>query len=222
MKKVSIRRTATERTPMTIRAVIFDMGKVLVHFTHDGMFAAMGEVCGATGAEIRRWLWDSGLQDRFERGEIDAAGLRRQLEQHVGRKLDEAALMRAASDIFTLNEPLVPLIQSLGQGGYRLVVLSNTCPPHVAWIRRHWDVLDLFDEHVFSYEVGVMKPDPAIYQAAAAAAGHPPTECFFVDDLAENVAAARELGMGGAVFTGVGELRAALEEAGVPAACEAE
>ena len=56
---------------MTIRSVVFDMGKVLVHFSHDRMFEAMGEVCGATGGQIREWLWDSGLQQRFERGEID-------------------------------------------------------------------------------------------------------------------------------------------------------
>ena len=82
---------------MTIRCIIFDMGKVLVHFSHDGMFAAMGEVCGATGHQIREWLWDSGLQARFERGEIDAGAVRDELERRAGCEIDEEALMQAAS-----------------------------------------------------------------------------------------------------------------------------
>jgi len=90
---------------MTIRTVVFDMGNVLVHFTHDGMFAAMGEVCGASGQQIREWLWDSGLQERFERGEIDGGGVRDELSDRAGCDVDQAALMQAASDIFTLNEP---------------------------------------------------------------------------------------------------------------------
>ncbi|MEC9008804.1 MAG: HAD family phosphatase, partial [Planctomycetota bacterium] len=87
---------------MAIRCIIFDMGRVLVHFSHDEMFAAMGRVCGATGQQIREWLWDSGLEDRFERGEIDAAGVRDELQRQVETEIDVADLMRAASDIFTL------------------------------------------------------------------------------------------------------------------------
>ena len=127
--------------------------------------------------------------------------------------------MHAASDIFTLNEPLLPLIDRLKEAGYRLVVLSNTCPPHVEWITRHWDVLERFDARVFSYEVGAMKPGPEIYRVAVAAAGCEAEECFFIDDLAENVEAARREGLCGAVFVGVEPLRVALIDAGVSAAC---
>jgi len=205
---------------MTIRSVVFDMGKVLVHFSHDRMFEAMGEVCGATGGQIREWLWDSGLQQRFERGEIDAGAVRGELERQAGRAIDQEPLMRAASDIFTLNEPLLPLIDRLKEAGYRLIVLSNTCPPHVEWITRHWDVLDRFDACVFSFEVGAMKPGPEIYRAAVAAAGCAAEECFFIDDLSENVEAARRQGMAGTVFVGIEPLQVALTDAGVAAACE--
>jgi len=180
----------------------------------------MGELCGATGHQIREWLWDSGLQARFERGEIDAGAVREELERRAGCEIDEEALMQAASDIFTLNQPLLPVLDRLRQAGYRLVVLSNTCPPHVEWITRHFDVLQRFDERVFSYEVGVMKPDAAIYREAVAVAGCAAEECFFVDDLAENVEAARAEGLLGTEFIGVEPLQAALVRVGVSAACE--
>ena len=207
---------------MRIRCIMFDMGRVLVDFSHDRMFAAMGEVCGASGQQIREGLWDSGLQGRFERGEIDAEAVRDELQGRVGREIDETALMRAASDIFTLNEPLLRVIDRLKRAGLRLIVVSNTCPPHVEWIGRQWDVLERFDELVFSFEVGAMKPAAEIYQAAIELAGCEAGECFFVDDLPENVEAARALGLAGTVFSGVESLQAALARAGVSAACESE
>jgi len=207
---------------MRIRCIMFDMGRVLVDFSHDRMFAAMGEVCGVSGQQIREWLWDSGLQGRFERGEIDSRAVRDELQRQAGREIDEAELMRAASDIFTLNEPLVEVIERLKRAGYRLVVLSNTCPPHVEWIGRNWDVLERFDALVFSYEVGAMKPAAAIYRVAIEAAGCEAGECFFVDDLPENVDAARALGLLGTVYVGIESLQAALAEAGVSAACDSD
>jgi len=207
---------------MTIRCIIFDMGKVLVHFSHDEMFAAMGKVCGATAQQIREWLWDSGLQHRFEQGEIDAGAVREELARRSGCEIDEAALMQAASDIFTLNQPLLPVLDRLRQAGYRLVVLSNTCPPHVEWIARHFDVLERFDDRVFSFEVGVMKPAAEIYRAAVEVAGCAAEECFFVDDLAENVEAARAEGLLGTVFVGVEPLQTSLARVGVSAACDSK
>ncbi|GIS62999.1 MAG: hypothetical protein CM1200mP2_52240 [Planctomycetaceae bacterium] len=57
-----------------------------------------------------------------------------------------------------------------------------------------------------------MKPEPEIYRVAVAESGCEAEECFFVDDLAENVEAARREGMCGAVFVGVEPLRVALIE----------
>lgn len=66
------------------------------------------------------------------------------------------------------------------------------------------------DAIVNSARIGVAKPEPAIYLAAAVAAGVPPERCLFVDDTAANVAAARALGMAGHHFTGAADLRAVL------------
>ncbi|MED5448864.1 MAG: HAD-IA family hydrolase, partial [Planctomycetota bacterium] len=111
-------------------------------------------------------------------------------------------------------------LERLRTAGYRLIVLSNTCPPHVEWIGNQFSLLDRFDDRVFSYEVGTMKPSPEIYRVAVEAAGCEAAECFFVDDLAENVEAAHSLGLDGAVYVGVEQLKASLVASGVSAACE--
>ena len=75
-------------------------------------------------------------------------------------------------------------------------------------LTRHVDAI------VGSARLGVAKPDPGIYLAAADEAGVPPDRCLFVDDSATNVAAARALGMTGHHFTGVQGLRALLANRG--------
>jgi len=79
---------------MRIRCIMFDMGRVLVDFSHDRMFAAMGEVCGASGQQIREWLWDSGLQERFERGDIDAEAVRDELQERVAPRISSRSTSR--------------------------------------------------------------------------------------------------------------------------------
>jgi putative hydrolase of the HAD superfamily len=75
-------------------------------------------------------------------------------------------------------------------------------------LTRHVDAI------VGSARLGVAKPEPGIYLAAAVEAGVPPDRCLFVDDSATNVAAARALGMTGHHFTGVQGLRALLASRG--------
>ena len=77
-------------------------------------------------------------------------------------------------------------------------------------LARHVDAI------VSSARIGVAKPEPAIYLAAAVVAGVPPERCLFVDDSAANVAAARALGMAGHHFTDVAGFRAVVASRGSP------
>ncbi|PWE18950.1 HAD family hydrolase [Marinicauda salina] len=76
--------------------------------------------------------------------------------------------------------------------------------------------LERLRETVVSGAEGVAKPDPRIYAITAERIGHRPDETLFVDDKAENVAAAAEAGFPGLVFTDAAKTRAALREAGLP------
>ena len=95
-------------------------------------------------------------------------------------------------------------------------ILSNTCESHWEYCATRFAVIrELFDVHVLSYEVGAMKPDPAIYRAAAEKVDLPPPEIFFVDDRLENVQAARKAGFDAVHYTTTEILGAALRDRGV-------
>jgi putative hydrolase of the HAD superfamily len=198
-----------------IRTFLFDMGNVLVHFCHDRMCAQIGALCGRSGAEVRTLLIDSGLQWDFERGRLSEDQFRRRLETVTGCQLDLAKLRHAGSDIFSLNEPIVPVLDALKQRDYRLVLLSNTSIAHFEFVSENFDVLSRFDECVTSYRVGAVKPERPMYEAAQRAIRCAPDECFYTDDIPGYIDAARSYGFQAEVFSDVPALLQQLAHRGI-------
>jgi HAD superfamily hydrolase (TIGR01509 family) len=93
--------------------------------------------------------------------------------------------------------------------------VSNTNESHAEFIARNYRVLDYFDHKIFSHEVGSMKPDRRIYDAAIAAAALPPEALFFTDDRPENVESAARLGIRAHQFKTVSGLVNSLRNHGV-------
>lgn len=186
-----------------IRTFLFDMGNVLVHFSHERMCAQIGRLCDRTGPQIRSLLIESGLQWDFERGRLSEAEFHRRMEQVVAGRMELAELVHAGSDIFELNEPIVPVLRQLKSRGCRLVLLSNTSVSHFQFVFRRFGVLDLFDDFVLSFEVGALKPQPEIFEAAVRKIACQPAECFYTDDIPEYVAVGRTYGFQAEVFTDV-------------------
>ena len=95
------------------------------------------------------------------------------------------------------------------------MILSNTNPIHFHMIRANYPLLRHFDHCVLSYEVGALKPSAKIFQAAVAHAGCDAGECFFTDDLAMNVEAARKHGMDAVQFQSAAQLEEELKARGL-------
>ncbi|SFI44297.1 HAD family hydrolase [Planctomicrobium piriforme] len=208
-------KSATNLPAGPLKTIVFDMGNVLVFFSHDRMCRQIGKLCGCSGDEMRVQLLESGLQWEFERGLIDEKILHMRLEEIFNCRIDLAALCRATADIFTLNDTIVPVLDELKHRGLRLVLLSNTCRTHVQFIREHWDFLDRFDQLVVSYEVGAIKPEDAMYRAALNAIECRPEEALYTDDIAPYVAKGRSFGLNAAVFTTTEKFLADLRDYGI-------
>ncbi len=159
---------------MPIRTFLFDLGNVLLRFSHERMAAQVADACGRPPAWVKAWLIDGGRQWRYERGEITEADFAAELSRDAGRTVSVFTFRRALADIFEPNPPMEKYVRELRRQGSRLVLLSNTCASHIAWIRERYTVLEPFDELVLSHEVGAMKPDAPIYHAALHAIACPP------------------------------------------------
>ena len=93
-------------------------------------------------------------------------------------------------------------IHELKAAGYSIYLLSNASTRFAEVAKQYYSILNEFDGIVLSAPLKLAKPDPAIYRYLFDTYQLKPEECFFLDDLAENIAAGQALGMNGLVFTG--------------------
>ncbi len=198
-----------------IKTLLFDLGNVVLYFSHEQMCAQLGAMCGRSGDDVRRWMFDEGILLELERGTLSDEDFHRLFQERFAARVPLEALRLAGSDIFRLNAPMPALLDALKAAGYRLVLLSNTCVAHVEFVRSNFDVLERFDRLVLSCEVGAVKPEPAIFAAALSQIGCAPDECFYTDDIAAYVAAGRRIGLQAEVFTTFESLIEQLAQRGV-------
>ena len=194
----------------------FDLGKVLVNFSVEQMLKQIGEVAGITADRVRSGLFNARLLHDHETGWLTSRQFYEAFCAATGTRPDFDRLISAAAEIFELNLPMLPIVAQLRQAGYPLGILSNTCETHWEYCWRHYrSLLERFGVYALSYKIGAVKPDAAIFVAAAKLAGRQPEEIFFVDDIAGHVAGARAAGFDAVQFTTAEALANDLRQRGI-------
>jgi putative hydrolase of the HAD superfamily len=195
----------------------FDLGNVLLTFDQHVACRQVAELTGLTEVQVWSALYDSGLQERYERGEVTSRAFYNAFCSATCVQPDYRAFHHAHSAMFDLNVRIIPIVAHLWAAGYRLGILSNTCDAHWEYVSdgRFKAVREFFQTHMLSHELRCSKPEPAIYQHAAKAAGVAPDRIFFVDDRPENVDGARHAGWDAVHYEGPLPLARALRDRGV-------
>jgi FMN phosphatase YigB (HAD superfamily) len=195
----------------------FDLGNVLLNFDHRLACRQMGAVANVSEQQVWDVVFATDLETRYEAGEISDREFYDIFCRQTDSRPDYDALLLAGSAIFTPNTPIFPLVAALDAAGYRLGVLSNTCPGHWTYCAdgRYGLINRAFDVYALSYELKACKPSPKIFEGAARLAGVRPQEVFFVDDIAGNVAGARAAGFDAVQYTTTAALVADLRRRGL-------
>lgn len=199
-----------------IRNIVFDMGQVLLPF--DGAeHAARYTENAADAALLYREVFCSIEWLQLDRGSITEAEAARAMCARLPGRLHpnvHTVFDRWHKDS-VCDEDMSRLAGELGDAGYGLYLLSNTCRRFHEF-RTVMPILDRFNGILISSDVLLCKPDPAIYRLLYKRFSLNPAECFFVDDSRMNIEAALFTGMRGFAFEGdVGALRRALVREGV-------
>jgi putative hydrolase of the HAD superfamily len=201
---------------MPPRFFYFDLGKVVVDFSVERMLRQMAAATETTEEQVSQVLFEGGLMRRHEAGQLSSRELYEAFCSAVGGRPGYDRVLKAAAEIFALNLPTLPIVAQLRQAGYPLGVLSNTCQTHWDYCLSHYRIItDGFAVHALSYRIGALKPDAAIFDAAADLADCRPDEIFFVDDVAGHVAGARAVGFDAVQFTTAEALAGELRKRGV-------
>ena len=198
-----------------IRAFIFDIGNVLVRFDFARAVRAVAALSDvADGADALHRIDAVKLQ--YEDGQTSRAEFLCDAFRILCYRGTEAQFIAAWQGIFTENEPMSALVGAL-RGKFPLFLLSNTNDMHVEGLFRDFPVFAHFTGATYSHEAKASKPHRPIYEIACRAHGLDPRTTFFIDDLATNIATARELGFHAHHYHHErhGELIAAVRAAGV-------
>lgn len=135
---------------------------------------------------------------RMETGEITVeefgVGLAQVLSQRSGVTVPSEGLVRKLFALMELDEAMLAAVAAAKRAGVRTALLSNSWGSE-GYPRERFP--ELFDVVVISGEVGIRKPDPAIFSLTIDRLGVAASRCVFVDDLDTNVAVAEEVGMAG-------------------------
>lgn len=181
---------------MPNRFVYFDLGKVLVHFDHQTAVEQLSRLSGRPEVLVQQVVFASDLQNRYESGLVDGEQFVAEVNTALESALSAHEIMKAISDIFAPNLPILSAIELVKSSGVPLGILSNTCEAHWQWISdQGWPMFGpWWSETVLSYEVGGMKPAAKIYEVCEQRAGCRAENIFFTDDRADNIAAADDRG----------------------------
>ena len=195
---------------MAVRALLFDVGGVIVRTEYQAPREHLAERLNMTYEDLSKLVFESETSRQASIGKMSTEAHWAAVAGRLSRPAAEAAALREeffAGDV--LDRGLVDFIRSLRRR-CKTGLLSNAWPDTREYLVRN-DLDEAFDVVVISSEVGMMKPDPAIFELALKGLGASPAEAAFVDDTRLNVEAARKIGIHGIVFRNTGQMRSELE-----------
>jgi putative hydrolase of the HAD superfamily len=194
---------------LALGAVIFDYGMVL---TGKPNTEAHDNLVRLTGLPVNRFE-DLYWADRhaYDEGKLTGITFWQKFLRDAGRYTSQPLaeeLNRWDARMWTTQDPAMLAWQlQLKQHGLRTAILSNMGDSVLENMKREFDWLPRFDVLVWSYQLRIAKPDPAIYLHTLQQLGTRADETLFIDDKQINVDAARDLGMPAIQFSHIEKLR---------------
>lgn len=194
-----------------MKAIIFDLGGVLVNYDGYDTFTAVSEMAGISMEEMYRFYQQH--DHAFGTGQLNGPNYYQKLDEAYGLSADYETFVAAFCRNQQRNETALAFARSLqAQPHVRVGIISNTNEVHAGWLRANLPELQAFSSVILSNEVGLLKPDPAIFKQALAQLGILPGQALFVDDAAENVRGGTAVGLAGIHHTSWPKTRRAIEE----------
>jgi HAD superfamily hydrolase (TIGR01509 family) len=189
--------------------VFFDLGGVILRTEHQAPREHLAERLNVSYEDLVTTVFQSESARQASLGRITTQQHWEAMAARLGRPSIEASSLR--NEFFggdVLDRQLLDFIRSL-RPSKRTGLISNAWPDTRDYIvKNHFD--DAFDLLVISAEVGLLKPDPRIYELALHSAGVKPAAALLVDDMPENAEGALAAGMAAILFRDIDQLRSEL------------
>ena len=176
-----------------IKAVLFDLGKVILDFNFKPAFRRLSRSTLLSARDIEAYFWRSGLEVLYDGGRISSVQFYKEVKRVLRHTLSYKQFKKIWNEVFTPKREIFALIRRIDPHT-RLVLISNTNAMHYEYIRVKYTILNYFDHVILSFKEKTRKPDEAIYKTAARACKARPHEILYIDDREDLTEAAKALG----------------------------
>lgn len=176
---------------------LFDLGKVLVHPNFEQCSREIAEYATESEKEILRQLLEGDLQeliDHFDKGTISGEEFAQELETRFGWHGSLQQLEAIWQRMLQPDEEMVQLVYDLLDQDFGVYILSNINPFHTGYTRTSYSFVSRSHGAIFSCECGMIKPEEEIFQHTIQTLKIEPEKTLFIDDRADNIAAAKRVG----------------------------
>lgn len=198
-----------------IKAIIFDIGGVLIRTEDRSHRNNLEKRLGLEPGESEILVFNGEMGRKAQHGEISSAELYSWIQKHLG--LDDAGIAQFKHEFWAgdrLDTELIDFIKSLREK-YTVCVISNFMDALPAMLKTEYPAADAFHFTVVSAHVGIMKPDPRIFEYTIKLLNLRPEETIFIDDFQHNIDGCQAVGMHGIHFKPHENLKQKLKEYGV-------
>ncbi|MFZ5806918.1 MAG: HAD family hydrolase [Verrucomicrobiota bacterium] len=178
---------------MKISAIIFDLGKVLVDFDFTRSAMELTQNSGSSVEDVFLFVRNSSLIAEYSKGRMTSENFFKELKEAFDYDGTVEELQQLWCDIFTPMDAHIQLAKHLAQY-YPLAILSNTDEAHIQFLESRHDFFDIFQEKIYSFQVGYLKPAQEIYQIALERMKTDRFETLFIDDVEENIIPPSKMG----------------------------
>ncbi|NCO97404.1 MAG: hypothetical protein COY38_02935 [Candidatus Aenigmarchaeota archaeon CG_4_10_14_0_8_um_filter_37_24] len=203
-----------QRIKGSMKAIIFDLGGV--YFTNGSKFLAkyIHENFGKPESDVAYAITDSEFGLDYRKGRISRGEYWKKLLKTLAINEDFRKLEKVVFSEYMLIPGTREVVKKLRKK-YKVVYLSNNVKERVDFLRSKFNFEGDFDFGIMSNEVGLIKPDPKIYELILERLEVGPEKCVFIDDREGNLRPARELGIKTILFKDSGQLVEDLKKLGI-------
>ena len=199
---------------MAYRAVLFDLGGVVLEAEADRLVHQVAQVLGRPFEEVHKVVYDRELLLPLELGCIDPRQYYEGVTAQLKLPWSYEQFANFWNDTLSERPDVVSILQRLREH-HTLVALTNTNVLHLEYTKKQFPSLAVFHDWVASCEVGMRKPDPKIYQLAVRRAGVKVQEVVYVDDRPEMIEGGKAVGLTAIRFESAAQLERDLRALGL-------
>ena len=199
-----------------IKTIFFDIGGVLIDIHPERTYQYLSDSADVEVSMVKEsFPWDA--HDQYERGVMNNEDWFITYKESLPQPccLKRSDFWNAWKLLLGEEKNTVNILEALNKQ-YSIWLLSNTNPKHIQdEIEKRYLFPSLVNGAVYSFDVGVRKPEKEIYEIAMQRANANPQECLFIDDLLENIQAAKQIGIEGVHFISSEQLKQELVRLGI-------